>query len=328
MAIKVFIQGGCVSRDPFEFDKENFELSHYSARSSIARLASKKITKKIDLSDITSNFQKRIVHDDIQKNLLMHLSNKQFDFFLIDFNVERFNLVNIDDDGFITKSNELSKSNYFKSRKNIKAIQSGSSEYFEMFGIGFDAIVDVLKNKNLLNKCIINKIYWTKLANSTEDVGFDTFQIDAINIFLDEIYSIVLSKYPEIRVIEYPETLLISNLNHKWGHTPYHYIDDFYHHRLDQLKKFFVEDLQSPKYRISHHSQCIFFEIEDNDDFSELQFAAYLFKDEVLVERIFYSNSQKFIFKNCFDGQFRVKYYCRYKGTQYKKSFMTKFISL
>lgn len=119
MAISVFIQGSCVTRDAFEFNKENFNLVHYGARSSLATLAFNSPKYEFNLNAINSNFQKRMVEDDIKRNVLNNIESKDFDILILDFIDERDGLVNINNYGWVTNSSEFKYTKYYE-LKDVK----------------------------------------------------------------------------------------------------------------------------------------------------------------------------------------------------------------
>lgn len=72
---KIFVIGSCVSRDIFnaEGSKENFLVDGYIPRSSLASLLSSSPFEDEYTANLSSDFQKRIVHADIVK-----LSEKKY----------------------------------------------------------------------------------------------------------------------------------------------------------------------------------------------------------------------------------------------------------
>ena len=65
--MKIAIFGSCVSRDTCEFLPEA-EVVAYVARHSVTSLESPHGTRGVDLNDLTSAFQKRMVMSDLRGN--------------------------------------------------------------------------------------------------------------------------------------------------------------------------------------------------------------------------------------------------------------------
>lgn len=63
--------------------------------------------------------------------------------------------------------------------------------------------------------------------------------ITNVNNFLSFIYGVVERDIPSDNFIEYPDSVLIANPNHRWGLSPYHFVDEFYKFQLDKLSSFY-----------------------------------------------------------------------------------------
>lgn len=234
--IKVFILGSCVSRDPFETDhKQDFEIVSYYARTSLASLsAPPHIDTKI-VNNITSKFQRRMVLADMEKTVLKDVLNKNYDILLIDLIDERFDL-SIYKKSIHTISSEYKKGLY--SPNNYKIVGRYSENKTAYWKEGFDKLIAILKSNNTLDKLVINKVYWTETSNS--EVTFEQYsyqQIEESNNYLNIMYEYIKNHYPEIKFIEHSDNELIADVEHKWGHAPFHYVNAFSEKQIKQLLK-------------------------------------------------------------------------------------------
>lgn len=230
---KIFVYGGCVSRDTFNepYNKGMLSLVSYIARYSLAKLASKSISITIDSKNLPSAFQRRMVEVDAKNKLLSNLKEKEFDYLLIDFLFIRFPLVEIKS-GLLTYSSELKKTKLVTSKNRIISVDS--AEYSDLFYQGLDMFIDFLRDNNLLNKLIVNKIYLAKVDSNGASLG-DEGIIDRQNNFLKKIYDYLSTKINASQFLKYDYDLFIGAAEHQWGRSPMHYISSFYENCYEKL---------------------------------------------------------------------------------------------
>ena len=106
--MKIAIFGSCVSRDTAEFMPEA-EVVAYVARHSVTSLESPHGTNGIDLSDLTSAFQKRMVTSDLKGTGLERIvkNAKDLDVVLLDLVDERRGFWKFPDGTTMTNSLEI-----------------------------------------------------------------------------------------------------------------------------------------------------------------------------------------------------------------------------
>ncbi|EPF71606.1 DUF6270 domain-containing protein [Acinetobacter rudis] len=318
MSIKVFIQGSCVTRDAFPFS-EGYDIVHYGARSSLATLASNKINANYDLSSISSDFQRRMLVDDHNRNLLANIEDKDFDIFILDFIDERDGLINIDGNGFVTNLPEFRSLDLEKQSSQVLKIEPRSDELFNLFCSGFDRLYSKLVEINKQDCCCINQVYWAKIKDDGTKIYGNTDYIDEENKFLEKIYNYIRQNYSDVRFMTYESSKLIANSKHKWGLTPFHYVDDVYKTFLSNLEKklaslVYIIDITQNKFR----DNLFFAGIIDSN--LNLEYAAYLYKNGEKIDDIFYQSMPIFKFKYDGDGDYMIRLFCRVKGTNIKNT--------
>ena len=238
----VAIYGGCVSRDILNFDdvdKPCLHLVSYNARSSIATLGKDNISKKIsdkyfkELNKIESNFQRRMVESDFRNDFIKTAKSTGYDLLLIDFLVDRFHLAEIDRK-LVTRSVEFVRSGI----KPSKVINTFSDEFLEHWYEGVSNFLGIMNETGALETIRVNKVYWADTATKPEDTleMKNKWSIENQNEKLDVMYSYIEKLLPKKCMIEVPKSVLIANSDHKWGFSPFHYIDDYYYTMLDLLK--------------------------------------------------------------------------------------------
>lgn len=239
--LKVSIFGSCVTRDAFEFDKNNFILDEYFARSSIASFSGQPKTIPEIISGIDSNFQQKMVKRDMEKTFLEYCNSNKYDLIVFDFIDERFRLYK-NNDIVCTYSSEFAKG----CKKSMYKIYSSQivqnyttdkdSIYYKLWKNGLEKV----KNKIKLNeaKIVLNKVYWTNILSNGEKLEqYSDEIIEKNNKFLDLLYNDFSSAFKNIYTIEYPKELLKANKNHKWGVEAFHYIDELYIYLINKLKE-------------------------------------------------------------------------------------------
>lgn len=234
--LKVFIQGSCVSRDAIEFKGEkDIKLVRYGARSSFAIFPLRKLNKSYKMENLVSAFQLRMLNDDHERNLLKHLRVYDFDVVLIDLIDERFNLVNLDGNGYVTYSNEFKKTGQLQKAAKVDTIRAFTNKHRFLILQGFEIFFEKLRAMNKENCCYLNAVYLAKFDELGNRTPESEEYINRVNEFLSTMYQAIKLFFPEINLIEYDEKDFVAKSNHKWGCAPFHYVDDLYYKTLDKL---------------------------------------------------------------------------------------------
>lgn len=113
---RVAILGSCVSRDTMEYvPTDKWELNLYAARTKVVSQLSASLEVEESEILLDSQFQRRMVLNDLNKQSFVQLKEQKRDWCIIDYIDERFSLVKINNT-FITKSGELVKSEWLKDK--------------------------------------------------------------------------------------------------------------------------------------------------------------------------------------------------------------------
>lgn len=235
----ILIYGSCVSRDTLELvPKDSYNLVGYFARSSLATLSSNldnsnvKKEYAIHLDKITSAFQRRMVEYDFDRSVLKSIEKNNFDVLLMDLIDERFHLAVLSNNSYVTRSNEFLRA----SIKPKSTINTHSDKFFELWTKGVRNFLNKLTENSGIEKILIQKTFWTnKLDNGTSIPDISDEKVKEENEKLEKMY-LFLEKYlNKDQFIVVPDRLLLSKSEHKWGVSPFHYIDEYYNfinHRL------------------------------------------------------------------------------------------------
>lgn len=232
--MKILIAGSCVSRDALTFLKNDYELISYHARSSLATLNFKSVSESYfaQINNISSNFQKKMVEFDFNRELLCNIEKRQYDLLFMDLIDERFNLGVLGDNCLITCSSEFYKTNI--QPNNI--VLANTPDFMQAWYQGVDVLFNKLIDLDDINKVRVQKAFWTStLDNGLILEKYPPKIINQQNDKLKKMYE-YLEKYllPE-QFIDIPSDLIKINSNHKWGVSPFHYIDNYYEFIISKL---------------------------------------------------------------------------------------------
>lgn len=236
--LNVLIFGSCVSRDIFNFDTTNrLRLVDYYARSSFAS-AFCPLTREESLSHlIASPFQRRIVKADLDRSFREQLACLDFDVLLIDLIDERFDLFVTDDGHVITLSNELLSTGFAPGAERGAVIRSGSEAFFDLWQAGWKSFVDTLDRHGQRGKVKINQVFWSTETSSkgTFFPGYSARGIAEANRFLSRLYEYTRCDLQTGQYLALPASCFIGCESHRWGISPFHYVDSYYEMALAEL---------------------------------------------------------------------------------------------
>lgn len=176
--MKVAIFGSCVSRDTAEFMPEA-EVVAYVARHSVTSLVSPHGTAGIDLSDLSSAFQKRMVTSDLNGTGLERITKeaKDLDVVLLDLVDERRGFWNFPDGTTMTNSLEIESCGAARAarRAGARLIEFGTDEHFDQWKSGLITLIEGLKDAELWEKTILLDIEWAGAIDGAQHPQNDSF---------------------------------------------------------------------------------------------------------------------------------------------------------
>ena len=161
MNISIF--GSCVSRDTCEFIPDANVVA-YVARHSVTSLETPHGTNGIDLSGLTSAFQKRMVTSDLKGNGVARVTKnaKDLDLVLIDLVDERRGYWLFPDGTTMTNSLEVESCGAARDarRGGAQLVEFGTDEHFERWKSGFEKLVEGLSTTELWGRTILLDTEW------------------------------------------------------------------------------------------------------------------------------------------------------------------------
>ena len=252
----IFVYGGCVSRDTLNYlDKSDYVLNAYYARSSYASAFSNIKVEDHWSGNLNSNFQKRMVRADLEKELSDSLKLAKFDILLLDFNSERMPLFAFDNGAFCTYSSEIASAQFNPSKLSGRLIQPFTKEMFDLWEKGWNKFIELIDVFHGREKIVVNKSLWSHYVDdgSSFNKFFTEDYINDANDYFIRIYDRVSMDLELNQFISVSDHNLVSSNNHQWGKSPFHYIDDAYIELGDKIKKIFFNTIkkQNPK-KVAH----------------------------------------------------------------------------
>ena len=225
---KIFIWGSCVSRDPFEMESD-MEVVDYRARSSLGSAFADTPADWegcIDVGQLSSPFQRRMVTSDVTKSLRKDLRQTGYDALVLDFIDDRMNTIDLNG-SVVTDSPELAATGFTAPAETKHEPWSDSGWALRRAGI--EALLGVVDPARI----VINRVYWATVDDAGEPFEHARW-IAKNNAFLRQLYAI-FEEVPGVRFIDYPEELLLAASEHHWGRQPYHYAEAVNRHFLTRL---------------------------------------------------------------------------------------------
>lgn len=245
---RVTILGSCVSRDTMEYiPRGKWEINLYAARTKVVSQLSVPLNVPECEILLDSQFQKRIVLNDLNKQQFLQLEKEKRDWCIIDYIDERFSLVKISNT-FITKSGELVKSEWLRNKVfletqymkdsmgNWKIEEKLLEGYMKEF---LDKILCLYKrNKIILHKAYMVNEYIDKKGGGQRNFGENIIENNRkINEMLKYMYDFTEKYVKRLKVIDISDKYSADE-NHKWGLAPMHYQQEYYYEAAKLIRKY------------------------------------------------------------------------------------------
>lgn len=238
---KIDIFGSCVTRDVFTYEiKDSIKLGEYIARQSVTTIfASPVVYEDREIEKLDSNFQKRMLRNDLEKTTFEKLRTSRGDFIVIDFIDERFHTVKFRDT-YLTYSAELMMSEYLEGKKYYvldkrkwlnRHIVFKMHDKIAMFAEELEKIYGkrgiiihraMIKDEYLDDKRCLQKFPKPYLEDNKKT-----------NELLNDMYNELEKKLTKPHVIDISD-LYYADEKNKWGLATMHYQEEYY---LDVAKK-------------------------------------------------------------------------------------------
>lgn len=317
--MKISILGSCITRDIFREMKLDHLVKSYRARTSIHSIIQEQKANSTTLSLPESNFQKRMVLADFNKD---DLELKGCEFLIIDLIDERFDLIT-NFGSVITLSNEIKQNNLIEN-KNLY-VERGTELDYSLWRKAVRKLSNKIDIPIIIHKSRLSH----KLNIDTPAIDIDYGYIDKMNEILSKYEEIIYDEIEVVGTISVPNELLISDVNHVWNYSPYHYIKPYYEEALNQIfeitKTNKQVDLELKSYRFDLKFSDNILETNITTEIENVQFAYYVFHGNDIIHKEWYTNNKTFSFRVNFEpmSTLKVKVFIKNKYNQILTSIIT-----
>lgn len=254
MVVKIGILASCASRDGFrsyynENYKEYFEVVFNLPRISTISLMDTPIEYNeneliIEPNNAANEFRTNILKNDLSKQFLKNLTDKQIDYLIIDeFFEVIFGIIKINDHIFTNNFWDYPSTQFYNNLNNINIItpENDFENYFRLWADACDKFFSFMKTHFSKIKIILNKIRLTYVILKN-----NTYYVDELSKIKAKKYNPIIEKF-ENYLIEHYDVIVVdclSNItgdeNHIWGKGVVHYNKEYYN-------KFFKKMLEITK---------------------------------------------------------------------------------
>lgn len=248
---RIAVIGSCITRDLWPILGADTSHLLYISRTSLASLFSEPIGP-LALADEPPEPLKRHQHNavvaDLTKTALRDLVNHQPSHIILDFIDERFDLLSANG-AIVSHSWELEVSGYCQqpslSQARAVARQSGACDVFWSNGLReFAALVEATPLRGA--KIILHAAQWAgdyldadggrrKFPGELELMAGLAASSRDHNRLLDRYQTNFMHQFPDAGIVEAPEHR-VADSAHRWGLSPFHYVDDYYRDIWRQLR--------------------------------------------------------------------------------------------
>lgn len=229
-----YIYGGCATRDVFSMDEllpkdEGFSVKKYFSRTVPASLCHEPFSMDLGFD---SDFYKRLFFEDSAKAFRDFLAGDISDGFLIlDFiSAVRFNLYELP--GMVGTLTPQNKKALVNANKEFEILPCWSNRYMAFHELGMAYFSDFIKRCK--NRVILNKIYFSNVCSDGTSIDIS---VDRYNTRLDVIYNYLERYLDPSLVISFDSSVLVCDVNHKWGKDAFHFGMEYYSCLAQSLRK-------------------------------------------------------------------------------------------
>ncbi|MGP9613497.1 DUF6270 domain-containing protein [Brachybacterium sp. AOP42-B2-9] len=232
---RIAVLGSCVTRDAFEIpEAARFELGVYTARSAMGSFMGRRTETIVpDYSRIVSNFQRRMVSADVEKQGRKQLRSEPFDVLLLDLIDERLPVARFRDGGVATVSNEFRRLGI--SLQNYTKIFAHTEEAWHLWKAGWSTFVRLLDEIGAREKTIVHCAHWVGHTPDGSPTMVDPTTITDANRWLEAAYERMSADLASYQFIDVADEYQVADPNHRWGLAPFHYVPAYYRNFLEQL---------------------------------------------------------------------------------------------
>ncbi len=230
---RISILGSCVTRDAFEVSEVlNKAIVFYAARTSLASIIADPIEVAIPETPGVSSFELRCLRADLEKSFFDSLMKSMPDVLFVDLIDERYPIC-------VTQSSRfsynpiLTQIGALSELEAATRLEKGSKDGLHLWMLAIDTWAATIRR--LFPNLVIVFVDARFALNSRAPIGTIDAEAGAMlnwchasNRMLVDMKEKFLGIFPDSRIISPPETLWVSDEDHRWGKQPFHYVREWY----------------------------------------------------------------------------------------------------
>lgn len=235
---RVFIYGGCSSRDAVEYySAYGLELHSYIARQSLISAYRPADPRHFDTSRVASSFQRRMLHGDVVGSMPRHIAahHESIDLIVWDLMIERVGIHLVRTGGAVTRNG------------TPRAVGDDAPVFTGSYSFGTDAhlrhwshalmrFIATLERYELADRVVVNATPWALVAEDGGPSRADSsLAPDFFNANIQPYWD--LAEGAGLKVARVPQERAISDPGHKWGPAHFHYVADTHLAQLEELSR-------------------------------------------------------------------------------------------
>lgn len=262
MCVSINVLGTCVSRDVFGLfpNDGGFLIKKCVMNSNLVSACSEKISDEIicspdDFVNTTTNFVRRCAALDINKKVFDFMAEEESDYLVADLGILHCTLFKIKKPDnsitYITETKGLRQNPDVLADKDIELLETMpfSEKYLDIYRDYLKIYVEKMKSLISEEKIIIletnlslNFLNQTgKLIPMASRFSFSAMDLSPKNIIsLNKVLSIIYDDLhkllPKAHFVPMPLNNVPSNIKHRWGFSPFHYVFEVYEYFLESIR--------------------------------------------------------------------------------------------
>lgn len=231
---KVFVYGGCTSRDAVDYYPEyDLQLHSYIARQSLISAYRPSTLDILDIQGIKSPFQKRMLQGDVTSSMPRHIRAKysEIDLIVWDLMVERLGVHRVKPGGMVTRHSNVK----LKDRSVLGAgIAFGTDEHFQKWAWALGRFIETLERRGMKDRVIVNATPWARIDNTGQPMASESgLTAEWFNGHIQRYWEAIEAAGIKLARVR-PEDA-IADPDHKWGKAFFHYVPSTYRAQLNAI---------------------------------------------------------------------------------------------
>lgn len=229
--VRISIFGSCVSRDTLEYaHPERFELKRYLARQSLVSAFDTHGTYDLDLSGMTSDFQRRMAEWDLRSEFAAILPTiaADSDLLLMDLTDERLGFYEMPDGSVVTRSVDLIGAGIDPLlQQHGRHVRFGTIEHYRRWRTALDDFGEAIAALGLRNRVRMLAVPWASRDSEGAAIDYNaSVSIKTANRVFPWYIRAAKRIVPTLTVA--PRVRVRGSQEHRWGLAPFHYEDSVY----------------------------------------------------------------------------------------------------